>query len=346
MTIQLLSVAVTHRVQLTMALALVMSAGLGCSSPVVNGSGPVPTNPTPDASVIHTERLDAPAFEIAIPADVAPMPADLASGAPAPAPADFTKTESGGFKLGPPLTTETANSAAGQTNCNYLIGVVRDFKARFEAGGGHPDFEAFGGTGISKGLVGNMLGPDRKPVYTGRCQAPIANMMMCPYGAQTTSAERFAQWYSRAEGVNQPFLIYFAFAAGAGGVSTFNSQSFFPLDGAGFGNSGNDEQMRRRNFHFTTELHATIRYNGGEHFTFSGDDDLWVFINDKLALDVGGLHPAQTLMVDLDASAATLGLTKGKVYPIDLFHAERRTDASHFRVDTNFMFVDCGRVVD
>jgi hypothetical protein len=32
------------------------------------------------------------------------------------------------------------------------------------------------------------------------------------------------------------------------------------------------------------------------------------------------------------------------VYSLELFHAERHTDGSNFRVDTNLGFVDCGTV--
>jgi fibro-slime domain-containing protein len=39
-----------------------------------------------------------------------------------------------------------------------------------------------------------------------------------------------------------------------------------------------------------------------------------------------------------------LGIEKGKVYPLELFHAERHTTASHFRVDTTLTFVDCGTI--
>jgi fibro-slime domain-containing protein len=96
------------------------------------------------------------------------------------------------------------------------------------------------------------------------------------------------------------------------------------------------------NFWFTTEVHTKFEYKGGEVFTFIGDDDLWLFINDRLAIDLGGLHPPRTGMVDLDRDAAKLGIEVGKTYSMDIFHAERHTDASTFRIQTT---IDCLQTV-
>ena len=52
-----------------------------------------------------------------------------------------------------------------------------------------------------------------------------------------------------------------------------------------------------------------------------------------------------TTELHLDASAAKLGIQKGKSYSMDLFHTERHTTASNFRVDTNFVFMDCGFII-
>ncbi len=264
-----------------------------------------------------------------------------------PDPASFTTAQEGGFKLGPALTAggnvDTGlNGPSGDTaGCGMIVGVVRDFKGANE--GGHPDFEAYSGTAATTGLVANTLGADGKPVYASQCEKGVKKGGACPYGPQTTTKADFDQWYRVTDGVNLPFLIYFLFAP-TGNTVTFDSQAFFPLDGAGFGLSGNGEDGKMHNFGFTTELHTKVKYSGGEKFTFRGDDDLWVFLNGKLALDLGGLHPAVEGTIDLDQMAGMLGITAGNDYPLELFHAERHTNASHFRVQTTLTFVDCGSI--
>jgi len=139
--------------------------------------------------------------------------------------------------------------------------------------------------------------------------------------SEITSATSFADWYHSTEGVNVEIPGSLPLDAG-----TFDSKEFFPIDGQGFGNEG-----REHNFHFTTESHVLFTYQLGQNFSFRGDDDLWIFVDGKLALDLGGLHQPLTGTITFD----TLGLSVGQQYTMDIFHAERQTDASNFRVQTN-----------
>ena len=214
----------------------------------------------------------------------------------------------------PSIGTTTGFATTGFGDCEKALqATIRDFKAE------HPDFEKFTSDVGQKGIVLPELGPDNKPVYA----APGPT-------AQTAGPGPFAQWYSNTPDTNIPFAIEIPLTEVMPGVFSFESNAFFPIDDQGWGNEGNPH-----NFHFTSEIHTVFNYKGGEVFTFIGDDDLWLFINGKLAIDLGGVHPELEASVDLDAQADALGIQVGGMYTMAIFHAERHTDMSNFRIDTS-----------
>ena len=86
----------------------------------------------------------------------------------------------------------------------------------------------------------------------------------------------------------------------------------------------------------TSEIHTFFEYTKTEKFDFSGDDDVWVFINGRLAVDVAGVHGALSQFIDLgrDAAAEHFNMTVGGIYTFDMFQAERQCSQSNFKITT------------
>ncbi|MDC0681679.1 fibro-slime domain-containing protein [Sorangium atrum] len=234
----------------------------------------------------------------------------------------------------------TGAGGGGGGDCKSVLDVTyRDFKET------HPDFEmaSFRGDEPRRQLIEPTLDGDRKPVFLDSvgCFAQLPAPLGCRDGVGTqktiTSEESFNQWYRDVPGVNMTFPKELALQESppGSGQYVFDSADFFPLaPEEGFGitppNNG-----KRQNFLFTTEIHLMFGYVAGQKFTFRGDDDIWIFINGKLALDLGSMHGPAESVIDFDAQAQDLGIFPGNSYAMDIFHAERHTDGSNFRIETN-----------
>jgi len=240
---------------------------------------------------------------------------------------------------------------------------VRDFSRE------HPDFggipkagnpaDLFIGDEVRRKLVSPELGDGRKPVFLSAkgCAAPPDQLAQpvesCANWGDNipdtlTTPENFLQWYRDTPGQNYSFEKELPLADDDGdGVFVFDSAAFFPLTTSeGYGEvtgDASDNITPGYNYLFTTEIHLQFQYVPGQKFTFRGDDDLWVFVNGKLAIDLGGLHMPIEQTLDFDAQAQALGITAGKTYQMDIFHAERHRELSNFRVETN---ISCFETVD
>ncbi len=206
--------------------------------------------------------------------------------------------------------------------------LVRDFdhEPAVNAPASHPDFEdAFG---EDPGIVQETLGSDGKPVYGS------------PTGGTTHGATAFDQWFhNSALGKNVPINLAFD---QTGSQLTYDGIDFFPIDGKGWNDPAVGDGIGQvddgHNFSFTMELHMTFTYDSAtdQQFTFEGDDDVFVFFNKHLEIDLGGVHGSESQSVDIKDIAADDGMVSGQTYPIDIFYAERHTTGSDFNIDANF----------
>jgi len=204
-----------------------------------------------------------------------------------------------------------------------LTGKLYDF-ANYDSGlpQAHPDFNRYL-CGLTTGLVEDTLGPDGIPV--------LKDGKGC-----ITSDSSFYEWFRFKDGVNYEFdyTVTATWDADQNSYS-YSNPSFFPLDGRGYGDEG-----KGHNFGFCFSLHNQFTYQGGEVFDFAGDDDVWVFIGGKLALDLGGVHSTETGTILLDS----LQLTVGNPYNFDLFFCERHVVGSDIAFSTDVELNPCGTV--
>ncbi len=208
----------------------------------------------------------------------------------------------------------------------------------------HPDFEIPSNGTLTLHVVKDTLDTkERKPVYNTSIDTTLS---------KTSTQANFDTWYRDSKYAStvvdtltllgQPNGTFMYDHSGyySQDLKQWLRPPFFPLDGKGWEASGQGNACRGKaddgtmhNFSFTSEMRYWFEFKGSEYLDFIGDDDVWVFLNGTLAGDLGDIHIPTEGSITLDPAAATkFNLTKGKVYEIALFQAERKQSQSSYKL--------------
>lgn len=130
---------------------------------------------------------------------------------------------------------------------------------------------------------------------------------------------------------------------------------FDPISGKYFGNNGNKylevvnpnqnditHYYKNTNYNLTLEGHAQFIFYEDDNlfFNFTGDDDVYLYINGVRVLDMGGGHAISKCGIKLNDVKKICGLKDGQVYDFDFYYMERHGTAANFGIDTNIKIVD------
>ncbi len=171
----------------------------------------------------------------------------------------------------------------------YLSGAIRDFSVA------HSDFGVPDGDAATR-FVQTQLGADGKPVFL---PAP---------GISSASAATFPAWWDVSVGVPPSEKTVFSIILSNAfqtnpRVHEYSNSSFYPIDGQLLGNEG-----APHNSYFTWQAHSYIAADAGASLTVKSSDDLWVFIDGRLVVDMGGVHGLETATIAMDTLVDVEGL--------------------------------------
>jgi len=118
----------------------------------------------------------------------------------------------------------------------------------------------------------------------------------------------------------------------------FNGTSPTVLPGQSWKSNGSKGNT---NYSYTMELVTDFQMGPDLTFSFRGDDDVWLFINNRLvnSVDIGGIHEKQDGSVNLNTLRTSHNLQDKSTYKMHLFYCERHSDDANILITTNIISV-------
>ena len=181
--------------------------------------------------------------------------------------------------------------------------------------------------GVEEGTVDYYLGEDGLPVANGG--KLLANRGISQMGRWwTTVAEKSHE---------HPGILKLKYNAAEAEFS-YKAEEFYPLDKLTFSDE-DAVNVDGHNHLFTMRVDVPMEVSakGDEEFEITADDDTYVYVNNRLALDMGGIHRAETgkfiitregevytgVGEGVDLAYSGITVKRGEEAIIRIFHADR-----------------------
>ena len=241
-------------------------------------------------------------------------------------------------------------------------------------GRGFPDFQHYNGSGCQD-ILDPELDSDGKPIMreffhsqgsqgtyskdfaSGYCKSHGSSSWDAQVKNQYTCPSLFPLWYRDVPGINKTFHHTLRLKLIDASTGKYQFQSSNPPEGAtdvegnALKSGGQFLPLGKKSYEtgaFTTEIQTYFQYKGGETLDFLGDYDVWVFINNRIFVDLGGMQSSLSKQGTLAKDKCKLKdnagnekevtcdknfeLYEGGIYEIKMFHAERQMGSSNFNL--------------
>ena len=198
--------------------------------------------------------------------------------------------------------------------------------------------------GLEAGLVEPTLNADFLPIAKG------GNLL----SNRGMKGDGFDRWFNTVDGKSKNYASTIDLRYdGTTASFSYENDEFYPLNDVIVPDEIVNSDGNNHLFTFNLGVPFEVMGEGKEAFAIAADDDTWVFLDDKIVLDMGGIHGVingrfkvqengeiYTALGDEALAYSGVKLAKGERSIVRIFHADRDSSESAIRMSFSNMLLN------